>query len=83
MFLNVTATVANWNAEGTECSLVREGGSGQGGASQGMQGGEEQGGAAASGLEPCTQPLHGTDRMGACAPFLFALPLCPDRPSSR
>lgn len=23
MFLNVTAIVANWNAEGTECSLVR------------------------------------------------------------
>lgn len=22
MFLNVTASVANWNAEGTECSLV-------------------------------------------------------------
>ena len=22
MFLNTTATVANWNAEGTECSLV-------------------------------------------------------------
>lgn len=25
MFLNTTATVANWNAEGTECSLVTSG----------------------------------------------------------
>jgi hypothetical protein len=23
MFLNTTAAVTNWNAEGTECSLVR------------------------------------------------------------
>ena len=34
MFLNTTATVANWNAEGTECSLVR-GGRGAGGSACG------------------------------------------------
>jgi hypothetical protein len=27
MFLNVVGNVTNWNAEGTECSLVRMGGS--------------------------------------------------------
>ena len=41
MFLNTTATVANWDADGTECSLVRRaaGAGGRGCAARGARAG--------------------------------------------